>query len=322
MIPVLLPQLRATRTIWRSFCLIGGFLLAVFALAGPRFGVYYEDVRVRGADIFILLDVSRSMLAGDLPPNRLERAKSDIRDLLEVVRNNRVGLIVFAGKPIVRVPLTNDHVFLLDSLKNVDTNSAPRGGTAVGDAIRQAILSMSDDLQRDRWIIMLTDGEDHDSFAVEAAREVNAKGIKLILVGLGDAIKGARIPIGTAGGNPVYLRHDGTDVWSKVDERLLAGMARESGGLYIPAGVKTFDLGRLYAGHVAGGRLDTERTVDSDVVTERRKQFRSRYQIFLAAGLLLLVLFALTREYTANEDKSVVSGTIDGKKAVALTMDN
>ena len=121
---------------------MAGLALLVVAAARPRFGVYHEKVQQRGVDCFVLLDVSRSMLAEDVAPNRLERAKSDVLDLLKKLPGDRVGLIVFAGKPVLKVPLTTDDGFFREVLDEIDTRSAPRGGTLIGDAIRKALDSL------------------------------------------------------------------------------------------------------------------------------------------------------------------------------------
>lgn len=290
----LMPELSPARAVVRGVLLTGAVLFLVFALARPRWGEYYEDLEIRGGDIFILLDVSRSMLAEDLRPNRLERAKSDIRDLLDRVQGDRVGLIVFAGEPILLVPLTSDDTFLRETLAKVDTNSAPRGGTAIGDAIRLAIRSMEADPQRVRSLLMITDGEDVDaSFPVETAREAAAAGIKTVFVGIGDPITGARIPVVAPDGSRTYLQYEGADVWSKVDEALLAEMARKSDGIYLPIGMKTYDLGEFYVARVLG------RTGSEKGLVERRKRLHERYQYFLAVGFALVFCYALVRETRA-----------------------
>ena len=131
---------RAASWVKGSLLLLGLALLVV-AAARPRFGEYAEKIVKKGVDCFVVLDVSRSMLAEDVAPNRLERAKSDIRDLLKKLVGDRVGLIVFAGSPVFKVPLTTDDGFFRTVLDEVDTHSAPRGGTKIGDAIRRAIKS-------------------------------------------------------------------------------------------------------------------------------------------------------------------------------------
>lgn len=298
----LLPQAGPLRTVGRPLLLLSGLAACIVAAAGPRFGVYYEEVPIHGNDIFVLLDVSRSMLAEDLPPNRLGRAKSDIHDLLERAQGDRVGLIAFAGKPIILVPLTNDHGFFMESLEKTDTNSAPRGGTAIGDAIRAAVNAFGDDEQRDRAIVLITDGEDHDSFPVDAAKDANAVGVKLVLIGLGDQNTGARIPTGEIDGRKTYLQSNGVDVWSKVDAALLTDMARQSGGTYIPVGTHAFDFARVYDDYLSRG-VSGAGTPDGkrDGLVERRKVYGQHFQLFLALGLTFLFFYAYVHEYRVDE---------------------
>ena len=258
-----------------------GFLIV--ATARPRFGVYFEEVSREGADIFVCLDVSKSMTAEDVKPNRLERAKSDIRDLLSRVHGDRVGLITFAGKPVVKVPLTTDEGFYEIMLEKIDPGSAPLGGTAIGDAIRKAIAMMSKEGDRDRAIVMITDGEDHESMPEEAARQAAELGIKIFAVGLGDSKEGARIPIRDEIGNLHYLQYAGKEVWSKVDEETLKKISLETGGAYIPAGTKQYDLGQIYEDHLA-------QLKQGELETDRRKRFREQFQLFAGIGVVLLLL--------------------------------
>ena len=286
----LMPHLDGFRTSFRAVVLLLAMALVFVAAAGPKFGVYFEEVNRRGADIYVLLDVSRSMLAEDVAPNRLQRAKSDIKDLLQHVVGDRVGLIAFAGKSIVRVPLTTDQGFFTEILDRIDTNSAPRGGTAIGDAIRKALDAMPPESDRDQAIVLITDGEDQESMPLEAARDAAARNVRILTVGLGDPDEGGRIPIRDEAGNVTYMKHDGREVWSKVDEQTLREIAQITGGSYVPAGTKAFDLGQIYMnylGQLKGGEFQVE----------QRKRFRQQYQVFLAVAVALLLLYLATAEY-------------------------
>lgn len=289
MIDRLMPRLDDFRSITRVAMLLIGMALLVVALAGPRFGVYFEEVSRRGADIFVLLDVSRSMMAEDVTPNRLQRAKSDIKDLLQRVTGDRIGLIAFAGKPVVRVPLTTDHRFYTEILDSLDTNSAPLGGTAIGDAIRKALDSMPPEADRDQAIILITDGEDQDSMPLEAAAAAAQRKVKVLTVALGDGIEGARIPIRDTSGNLTYLKHDGEEVWSKVDETTLRQIAQTTGGVFVPGG-GVLDLGQVYVDHLGNLR-------GGEYQTEQRERYRQQYQVFLAVAVSLLLLWLFVAEY-------------------------
>lgn len=255
----------------------------VVASARPRFGVFFEEVAGRGVDLFVLLDVSRSMLAEDVAPNRLGRAKSDILDLLGRLQGDRVGLIVFAGAPVVKVPLTTDQGFFRMVLDDVDVNSAPRGGSLIGDALRKAMEAMQVRRDRDQVIVLITDGEDHDSFPEEAARQAAERNLRVITVGLGDSGEGSRIPTRNDDGSLAYVRHDGQEVWSKMDERLLKEIALTTSGAYVPARTRAYDLGKIYDQHLA-------KLTRGEFKTEKRKRFREQFQLFGCLGLLLFLV--------------------------------
>ncbi|MFN7293100.1 MAG: VWA domain-containing protein, partial [Pirellula sp.] len=173
---------------------IAGVSALLIALAGPQFGEQIETIVPKGSDLYILLDVSRSMLANDVPPSRLERAKADIGALVNSLTGERVGLIAFAGQAVVKVPLTVDYESFRRSLSDIDTASAPRGGTAIGDAIRKALEVFKPNSQRDQAILLITDGDDQKSAPMEAAEVAAERGVTIFSVGLGDSTQGARIP--------------------------------------------------------------------------------------------------------------------------------
>jgi Ca-activated chloride channel homolog len=270
--------------------LLLGVGLLIVAAARPRFGVYFEQVSARGVDLFVLLDVSRSMLAEDVAPNRLERAKSDVRDLLRKLPGDRVGLIAFAGAPAVIVPLTSDQGFFLGALDEVNTSSAPRGGSLIGDAIRKAIESLEVTRDRDQVIVLITDGEDQDSFPQEAAEQAAEREIKIFTVGLGDPQEGRRIPVRDAAGSVRYLKHEGQEVWSRMDERLLKEIALKTSGAYIPARTRTYDLGQIYEDHLAG-------LTRGEIQAEKRKRYAERFPWFVFAGLAALLAEMLVARY-------------------------
>ncbi|MFO0949305.1 MAG: VWA domain-containing protein [Planctomycetota bacterium] len=208
MVARLMPATRAGRPLLKGSLLVVALASAIVAAARPQWGTYSEMVTQKGVDLFVLLDVSRSMLAKDVAPDRLQRAKSDIRDLLPKLAGDRVGLIAFAGQPVLMVPLTTDQEYFRSVLDTVDTSSAPVGGSLIGDAIRKAISSMEERRDRDQVLVLITDGEDHDSFPAEAAKSAAEQGIKIFTIGLGDPVEGARVPAGKSG----YVTHDGQEV--------------------------------------------------------------------------------------------------------------
>ena len=288
----LMPSLDAGRYFRRALLLLLAFVFGIMAAANPQFGTYYEEVSQTGVDVFVLLDVSRSMLAEDVAPNRLERAKSDIQDLLNRVIGDRIGLIVFAGKPIIKVPLTTDQGFFISVLRSVDTNSAPRGGTAIGDAIRLALRAMPPGAEQERAIVLITDGEDMDSMPLEAAKEAAERQVRILTIGLGNPDEGGRIPI-RDNGNWTYLKHNGQEVWSKPDETKLREIARITEGAYMAAGMKTFDLGQIYADSIGKMHGNVGQA-------ERRQKLRHQYQVFLAGAVLCLLSYGVVLEHRKN----------------------
>ena len=220
-------------------------VLGLFALAGPCFGTYTEEVRARGADLYVLIDVSRSMLANDVPPSRLGRAKADVADLLNHLRGERVGLIAFAGAATVKCPLTTDYNYFRQALNELDTNSAPKGGTAIGDAIRKALAVLPHEAERDQSLLLITDGGDQNSYPLDAAGLAAERRVLIFTVGLGDTEKGSRIPV-TKDGAQKYIEYEGQQVWSKMDGTLLSEIALKTKGAYVPAGTRGYDLGQVY----------------------------------------------------------------------------
>ena len=169
-------------------------MTGLVALAEPQFGTQYEDVVPRGSDLYVLIDVSRSMLAEDVPPSRLGRAKADVAALVNRLEGERIGLIAFAGQAVVKCPLTVDYDAFRRSLDELDPGSAPRGGTAIGDAIRKALEVFHARADRDQAILLITDGDDQQSYPLEAAAIAAERHVTIFTVGLGDADHGAAHP--------------------------------------------------------------------------------------------------------------------------------
>jgi Ca-activated chloride channel homolog len=293
MVGRLMPAFESGRVWSKTIVMTLAVALLIVACARPRFGVFFEEVSGRGVDLFVLLDVSRSMLAEDVAPNRLERAKSDIVDLLQKLEGDRVGLVAFAGAPVELVPLTTDQGFFRMVLDDVDPDSAPRGGSLIGDAIRKAMKAMEERQDRDQVIVLITDGEDHDSFPAEAAQQAADRNIRIISVGLGDSGEGARIPKRADDGSLVFTKHDGQEVWSKMDESLLKEIALATSGAYVPARTTAYDLGQIYDEHLAN-------LTRGEFQSEKRKRYREQFQLFGGLGLALLLIETLIPRFNAR----------------------
>ena len=269
---------------WREAALCTGLI----ALGGPQFGTQYEEVVPRGSDLYVLIDVSRSMLAQDVPPSRLGRAKADVAALVNRLEGERVGLIAFAGQAVVKCPLTVDYDTFRRSLDELDPDSAPRGGTAIGDAIRKALEVFHAKTERDQAILLITDGDDQQSYPLEAAAIAAERHVTIFTVGLGDATQGARIPQKAA--SKSYVEYQGQQVWSKLDGTLLKDIALKTSGVYVPVGTRAYDLGELYATHLHGRR-------GNDTESRTRIRRSDQFQIFLALSLLALLADLFTRPY-------------------------
>jgi len=279
----LMPHVSGSRQAAKAWLTIAALVCIGSALLGPRWGTYWQQVQQKGIDIMVVLDVSRSMLAEDVAPNRLERAKLDLEDLLTILEGDRIGLITFAGVPVLKCPLTPDYGFFRLILDDVDITASPKGGTLIGDAIRLAARSFDDKIKKHKVILLITDGEDHDSYPLEAAKDAYEQhGIRIYTVGLGDATQGTRIPVRKVGGKTLYLTYEGQEVFSKMNPTVLQEIAVLTRGAYVPAGTRSIDLDEIYKQHIA--KLEQREFTERKV--ERR---RARFQWFVAAGLVLLL---------------------------------
>ncbi len=280
------------RQILKAVLLFCAFGLIVIAITEPRWNPRSLEIKGRGRDVVILLDTSRSMLAEDIKPNRLERAKIAIGDLLEQLGGDRIAIITFAGNSAVKCPLTQDYAFVRMALADISTESTSRGGTVIGDAIRKATEEVFDKQSREyKDLILITDGEDHDSFPVEAAQKAAAQGIRIIAIGLGNETEGSRIPITGPDGRTTFLKYKGQEVWSKLDADTLRKVAAATnGGRYIGIEPGTdLDLGDIYKKLVDSAE---KRETESATMTI----YDERFQIFLLAGIMLLVCEVLISE--------------------------
>jgi Ca-activated chloride channel family protein len=264
------------------------------ALARPAHSPEPRQVQRVGRDVVFAVDVSRSMLAEDARPNRLERAKFMVRDVLEACEGDRVGLVAFAGTAVVKCPMTTDYAFASMAVDALGPDSVGRGGTALGDAVRAALELLGDDASRaSADIYLLTDGEDHESMPVEAAREAARAGVRIVAVGIGSEY-GAPVPADTAAANqrgvqaPRFIEHAGQRVQSRMNSGVLRQMAEATpGGVYLEVGVGHLDLDRVYR---LLRRDAQKRQFDSAESVRYAEAFQ--YPLGAAAVLALLALAA------------------------------
>jgi len=279
----------------KAFLLLASFVSIVVALTEPRWNPQTQKIKRRGRDICILLDTSRSMLAEDIKPSRLERSKIAIADLLETLAGDRIAIVTFAGNSVIKCPLTQDYAFVRMALADITTESTSRGGTMIGDAIRKAAEEVFDKRSREyKDIILITDGEEHEgyeSFAVQAAERAATEGIRIIAVGLGDENEGSRIPITGPNGEKTFLKYNGEEVWSKLGADLLRNTVYVTdGGKYLSVEPGTdLDLGQIYENLIASAE---KRELESATI----RKYDEKFQIFVALALVLLVSEVLISE--------------------------
>ncbi len=266
----------------RHGLLFAGLALCIVALGRPVAEQEPTTVKRQGRDVVFMLDVSRSMLAQDLAPNRLERAKLAIIDCIERLQGDRVGLVAFAGSAVVRCPLTLDYGFFKQMLEATSPDLAVKGGTNIGDTLRTIHNDVFDkQLKAYKDIIMISDGGDHDSFPVNAAQTLGDEGIRLIVIGVGDKHTGQTIPLAETKN---VLKYEGKAVLTKLDSDSLRqiGLATP-GGIYLEVGTGSVDLGEVYMDLV---RSQAKR----DFGEETMNNYRELYGWFLGLGILLIIL--------------------------------
>lgn len=253
------------------------FFFFIIGLSRPQIGARLKEQEISGAEIIIAMDVSNSMLAEDYSPNRLDRAKLAVSRLVDKLREDRISLVIFAGTSFVQLPVTTDYVSAKMFLNTIDTGSIPIQGTALGDAITTCIRSFSQQSDKSRAIILITDGENHEDSPVEVAKQAAEMGIKIFTIGVGSP-EGKPIPV-----NGELLKDkDGEIVVSKLDEEILKEIAAAGNGAYVRAGNSEFGLNPI---------IDDLRKLEdekySSVVFE---EYDEQFMYFLAIALVFLVL--------------------------------
>jgi Ca-activated chloride channel family protein len=292
-----LPRINVHASVSRQRCraamIVGAAVLIVVALTRPAWEAEPEKLRRRGRDVVFVVDVSRSMLATDIKPNRLELAKLAMLDALDVMEGDRVGLVAFAGTAVTKCPLTLDYGFFEKAVRELDAESVNRPGTKIGDAVRKVQKEVFKTKEKEfKDIVLITDGEDHDSFAVNAAEDAGKAGIRIIAIGLGDHEKGTRIPVRGERGGVAFLKDtSGNYVYSRLGWRTLQEMAlaSEGGRPYRVGPGETIDFASIYR-KLIGGAKKTERE------TEIVKRYQERFQPFILAGLVLLCMEMVVSE--------------------------
>ncbi len=267
--------------------------LLVVAVMGPRWGDSVEDAPRTGRDIIFLLDISRSMLAEDVVPSRLEAAKAAIADMVEVIKDrggHRLGLVTFAGRATQHSPVTLDHAFFLDRLDGVRGGAALRRGSLIGNAIGKVLRELEPGASPYTDVILISDGEDHGGTTLSAAREAARLGVTLYPIGIGNPLTGASIPLTSTTGERAPLMHNGEPVMTKLQEPLLRQIAGITDGVYVAARTAPVDLGKLYRDAIS---LKRGRELEGLAQTSAGEFFR---WLALAAVLLLALEMLLDEQ--------------------------
>src|SRR5262245_51432252 len=290
----LLPQLAATlnrpRRIIRFGFQLLGFTLAIVSLAQPRWGYTFQDVKRKGLDLLVAVDTSRSMLSNDVQPNRLERVKLAIQDLMDELQGDRIGLIAFAGRAFLQAPLTIDYDAVVEAVNDLDTKTIPEGGTNISSAITLATQSFGKSAMGNRALIIFTDGEELSGDAVKTAKTAAADaGVRIFTVGVGTP-QGSLIPITGDNGETSFVKDSAGVVHkSKLDDKRLREIAEATGGFYVH-----LENGPRTMQQVQTEGLAKMQAAEMDVRLSRRPI--ERYEWPLGAALIAIALSILIPE--------------------------
>ena len=277
------------RQVWKAILLVLAFFFLALSFARPQLGTKLRTVKREGQDIMVALDVSLSMLAEDIKPNRLEKAKHEIGSLIDKLEGDRVGLIAFAGKAFVQCPLTLDYGAAKMFLDVMEPDLIPVPGTAIGEAIQRSVTSFVEKERKHKILILITDGEDHVGKPLEMAKAASKEGVVIYCVGIGSS-QGVPIPLYDGRGNRTGFKKDrkGEVVMTKLDELTLEKIALETSGKYYRASPGEVELDRIYD--------DIEKMEKKALASEQFAQFEDRFQILVGFALFLLVLEVLIPE--------------------------
>ena len=299
----LLNQLMQSHSIFRKKIKNTLFVLAItfliVGLSNPQVGTKMEEVKREGVDLMIAIDLSYSMMAQDIKPNRLERAKQAISRLIDKLEGDRIGLVVFAGEAYVQLPITTDYSAAKLFLSTVNTSIIPTQGTKIANAIDLCSKSFDKENAQSKAIIIITDGETHDEEAIESAKKAKEEGIYIHTLGMG-LTKGGPIPIYNKYGSTSEFRKDreGNVIITKLNESMLEEIALAGEGTYIRANNSKSGLSSLFE--------EINKMEKKEIGTMIFTNYKDRFQIFIGISLVLLILnlFFLERK---NNIKSKIN---------------
>jgi Ca-activated chloride channel family protein len=277
----LLPEMSKSRPLLKFILLLFAITSGIIMLARPQFGSKLQDVKKQGVEVVIALDVSNSMLAQDIQPDRLTRAKQAISRLVDKLENDKIGLIVFAGDAYTQIPITTDYVSAKMFLSSISPEMVPKQGTAIGAAIDLGTKSFSPDNSKSKALIIITDGENHEDDPVKSAEEASKAGIVIYTIGIGST-EGVPIPV-TENAKTEYLKDaSGNTVVTKLDEDILKEIAMTTGGSYVRASNSNIGLDEIFNQIRKMKKQELESTMYSE--------YNDQFQIF--AAIMLFLIFA------------------------------
>ncbi|MEN9331226.1 MAG: hypothetical protein RLZZ94_316 [Bacteroidota bacterium] len=289
----LFPEVSLTRPTLKFWIRWVAFISLIIGLCGPLIGSKLEEVKRKGSDIIICLDVSNSMLAEDLMPNRLERAKQAISRLIDKLEGDRVGIVVFAGDAYTQLPITTDYGAAKLFLTQINTDIVPTQGTAIGAAIDLATTSFTDTIKKNSAIVIITDGENHEDDAIEAAKSASEQGVKVYTIGMGSE-QGTPIPIYSNGAKVGYRQdNSGQTIMTKLNSVMLEDIAEAGKGKFIHATNSDDGLSIVLKELSA---LDKK-----EFKAKMYTSFENQFQFFLAIALFLFII-----DFIIGENKSKV----------------
>ena len=288
----LMPNVSNGKPLFKFILVILALIMIIVGLADPQVGSKLEKVKREGIDLMLVLDVSNSMLAEDIKPNRLERSKMAISQLVDRLKGDRIGIVVFAGSAYKQLPLTTDYAAARLFLSAVDTKIVPTQGTAIGAAIDMAVDSF-DDAQHNKAIIVITDGENHEDDAVGAAKKASEKGIRVFTIGMG-LPDGAPIPIYNSNGTAAGFKKDskGQTVITKLDEDMLRQIAAAGNGSYARANNASTGLNKIFD--------DISQIEKKEIETRQFTDYEDQFQYYLGSAIVLLLLELLIASRKAS----------------------
>lgn len=280
LVGTLVPEMSKSRPLIKFIIQSVAFIAAVIMLSRPQFGSKLEDVKKQGVEVIIALDVSNSMLAEDIQPDRLTRAKQAISRLVDDLSNDKIGLIVFAGDAYTQIPVTTDYISAKMFLSTINPDMVPKQGTAIGAAINLGMRSFSPGEEKSKALVIITDGENHEDDPVSMAEEAAKAGIVIHTIGIG-SVEGVPVRVIVNGRRDFLKDVEGNTVISKLDEDILKKVAVSANGTYVRASNSNIGLDEIFS--------EIRQMKDQELESTMYTEYNDQFQIFAALAVFLLL---------------------------------